>query len=210
TTSNQIGGIMGFQPTGTLVVPTSARVQELADPATTALQTHKSESGPLFTRRPCKDDVVQGEIADCFLLAAINAIIIRPEGPDFIQAIFRDSGNGSVIIRLYKGGSYHYLRIKKTVVREYEGKMLGVKYGTGKVLHGQGALWVSLLEKAYTSFMVTAPLGSPTTYKSLEHGAGMHAMAAIVGGDVGPATFSGLPEVRAINNTLFLLTQELS
>lgn len=201
---------MSFKPAGALVIPQGAAVTVLADPSTTPMQTHKSASGPLFAHKPCKDDVVQGEIGDCYLLAAINAVLSRIEGPEIVQSMFLDSGNGEVVIRLYKAGAFHYLRMRKTLVHEYESKTLGIRHGTGKVLHGQGALWVSLLEKAYAAFMRAPAVGANPSYKHLEGGAGMDAMAAIVGGGVGISTGSSLEDIQVIRDTLFALTEELS
>jgi hypothetical protein len=201
---------MSFKPNGALVIPQGAIVAALADPSTTPMQKHKAVNEPLFTRSPCKDDVVQGQIGDCYLLAAINAVLSRAEGADLIQSMFLDSGNGEVVIRLYKAGNFHYLRVRKTLVHEYESKTLGIRHGTGNILHGQGALWVSLLEKAYTAFMRAPAGGGLATYKHVEGGAGMDAMAAIVGGGVGVSTGSALADIQVIRDALFALTEELS
>ena len=200
---------MPYPSDGTLVVPQGRTIKILPDPVTTDMQKHKTVSEPLFEHKPCKEDVLQGEIGDCYLLAAINAILVQADGPDLLESIFRDNKNGYVTIRLYKEGAFRYLLVRKTVVHESKNKLLGVKYGTGKVLHGQGALWVSLLEKAYVAFMRVPP-DTPVTYKNIEGGAGQDAMAAIVGGGVGFATGSALKDVSAIRDILFQLTDQLS
>lgn len=200
---------MPVQPNGALEVPKGETVLVVADPATTRMQTHQSSIGTLFTRMPCPDDVVQGEIGDCYLLASINAILRMPEGPDLIQSIMKDNGNGTITVRFYKAGRFQYISIGKSIVKEYKAKTLGIRHGTGKVLHSQGALWVSLLEKAYAAFMRTASQGPNPSYKDLEKGSGEEAMQAIVGG-TGVSAAASVSEIDELRQIYLCLTEELS
>jgi hypothetical protein len=182
---------MAFSPKGLLEVPHGVQVQTMPDPGLAPLQAHRKVDQPLFDHAPCMEDVRQGEIGDCYLLGAINAIMRQPEGSDVIQHLMHDDGNGMVTVRLFKDAGYHYVRLRKTVVHEYRGSFLGKRYGTGRVLHNQGAVWVSLLEKAYLGFILA---DQSKSYKGIEGGGGRDAMKAFLGPGMASPTASGNPE----------------
>jgi hypothetical protein len=169
---------MPFSPHGLLDVPAGATVTKLVDPGVTNLQKHKKSTAPLFLRMPSMADVIQGQLGDCYLLAALNAIMSMPEGPSIILHTMRDNRDGTVTLRLYKGGSFQFISIDKSVVHTAKTRFLGQRIGTGPTLHGQGALWVSLVEKACLAFIRSA---KATSYKGLESGHGTETFEAIMG-----------------------------
>jgi len=95
-------------------------------------------SGPLFPKDPAPDDIQQQQLADCFLLAGVLAILTRERGPETIRGLMKESG-GRVVVRLYdSGGKARYVSIEKSI-RKNEEK------------HNGGAIWATLLEKAYAA-----------------------------------------------------------
>lgn len=94
---------------------------------------------PIFTREPHPDDVNQGAIGDCYLVAALAAIAAR--NPDAIYKMIKDNGDGTVTVRLYEpsptGLTAKYISIAKSVISDEQ--------------KSSGALWVPLIEKAYTT-----------------------------------------------------------
>ncbi|WP_083629280.1 eCIS core domain-containing protein [Tenacibaculum agarivorans] len=54
---------------------------------------------PLFVGTPTIADVRQGNLGDCYLLAALISIV--KTNPDFIKDMMRDNGNGTVTVKLF-------------------------------------------------------------------------------------------------------------
>lgn len=130
---------MSFSPTGSLEWPEGAEIRNLPDPklAKGKFTVHR---GPLFSKPPSVADVQQGAIGDCYLLAALNAILVRPNGPAVIQEIMKDIGL-RVVFRVYERGAPTYVSVNKS----YAYRLFG------SALHNRGAVWVSILEKAYAA-----------------------------------------------------------
>jgi hypothetical protein len=97
-------------------------------------------SQPLFTGVPTIEDIRQGNIGDCYLMAALGAVVQR--NPATIYNMMRDNRNGTVTVRLYKpptadtGAAQTVdIRVNKSLIDD------------GR--RSRGALWVPIIEKAY-------------------------------------------------------------
>lgn len=97
---------------------------------------------PLFPKQISTADIKQGAIGDCFLIAGIYDI--TKKDPNAIYNMIRDNKDGTVTVKLYD---------VKTVENE---KQFTPKYVTfdKSVMksnrHADDALWVQMLEKAYS------------------------------------------------------------
>ena len=115
--------------------------------------TFQRAAGPLFPRDPTRDDVRQGELADCGLLAILAGIVTTE--PWFIQSMLRDVGDGSVLVRFFDVAvqpdatwtfTPSLVRVEKTtIVRDKQDV-----FAKGN-LDKAGALWVAIIEKAYVA-----------------------------------------------------------
>lgn len=99
---------------------------------------------PLFPHAPCKEDVEQNGLGDCWLLAAMGTIANWDS--NHFRNVMKDNMDGTVTVQLYDimpGNVYVPRRItvkKSIVVRQ-----------NGTAGFGGGALWVSIYEKAFTA-----------------------------------------------------------
>ncbi|HEX7900829.1 MAG TPA: C2 family cysteine protease [Planctomycetota bacterium] len=168
---------MAHHPDGLLVVPPKSAVVALSNPGTSKLQTHFKQSGKLFPTIPSVDDVVQGNLGDCYFLAAVLAVLESPDGPEIIETLMKDNLNGTVTVRLFKKaeGQFHYLSVDKSLVYEF--------FST-KVLHATGALWLGILEKAFIKFLAEG------AYNKVSGGHEGEALVALLGGESKAVSFS--------------------
>jgi len=122
--------------------------------------TSQSESGwirtndPLWPvddtgkkKKPTPQDVKQGALGDCYLEAAIGSLAAKK--PNFIYGMMNDRGD-SVVVRLYD------VDVTDQAHPQFQPKYVAVeksvaKKGSGEALYNSGALWVSMIEKAYAA-----------------------------------------------------------
>jgi len=106
---------------------------------------------PLFQGTPSVEDVAQVNLGNCWLEAAVMALVRR--NPSFFIEAMKDHGNGVVSVRLFEknaGGVSppfvpKIIHVRKSVVVENQKKLT---YSEG---YNKGMLWVQLLEKAYAA-----------------------------------------------------------
>jgi len=114
-------------------------------------------SRPLFSKYgPRADDVYQGSIGDCYLLASIGSI--ANANPQLIRERIADLGDGTFAVQFASDGATAYVRVDADLPVSSAG-LVFAKLGR------QGSLWVAIVEKAYAFFRSGA--GS---YASLDNG----------------------------------------
>ena len=107
------------------------------------IEHYEASKEPLFPNgSPRLKDIKQEQIPNCFLLAAMQAIIQHPDGPAFIRGMMRRNDDGTVTVRLFdlKTSNPKYVTVYAAV--------LANRYGS---LNAHKALWVYVLESAYTT-----------------------------------------------------------
>lgn len=105
----------------------------------------------LFEHEPDMYDVNQGYVGDCYFMSTLAALV--KTDPAMIEDMIKDNGNGTVTVRFYRASKQQgapadpvFITVKKTLIEKTNkknGKSLG---------YYQGALWVSLIEKAFSIF----------------------------------------------------------
>ena len=137
---------------------------------------------PLFAEPPRKEHIEQNALGDCYLMAAMMAIV--DAYPNHFQDNMKDNFDGTVTVRLYdvtEGNvpafAPRLVTVKKSVVKMNNSELDAF---------GGGALWVSILEKAYAAAGFHGR-GSETlnvhtsSYGTLESGQAGYAMEHILG-----------------------------
>ena len=134
-----------FQPTSEPAQYVSLELvgQDIVDP--TAAVAYADFSGrPLFVDGPEYDDVIQGNIGDCYFLAALSSL--ADSDPWVVEQMIAPLGDGTYAVRFHRDGGEVYVRADAELPAYY-----GTLPAYAK-LTGDGELWVALAEKAYAQF----------------------------------------------------------
>lgn len=167
----------------TPTVPTAPTTVSLDDPSlltkhTTDTTWKPVEGGKLFVDGVSFDDVVQGSIGDCYMVAAFSSLAAKD--PKIIENAIKDNGNGTYTVRFYEGNGYGTPRpVNITVDGDIAQSAMGsARYGKSR---DSKELWVGILEKAYAQWkggyeavgnggnsgaVFTALTGKPSSYTS--------------------------------------------
>ncbi|MBQ9234780.1 MAG: hypothetical protein IJ167_12215 [Lachnospiraceae bacterium] len=124
----------------------------LCDKRSTGFKDNYSDwsNVPLFTDEPNIEDVAQGDIGDCYMLAGLSALINKD--PQLIKSAMKDEGK-TVVVRFYSlyTGKPYYVRVKKTIPYHlfYPVNSKDKNASIPTALGSTGAFWVKIFEKAY-------------------------------------------------------------
>jgi hypothetical protein len=125
---------------------------------------------PLFNGTPSYQDVVQGAVGDCWLMASLAEVADR--NPAIIRSMFIDNGDGTFTVRFYNNGVADYVTVDKFLPN-----------GGRLYDRPQSDLWVALAEKAYAQENAAGWLGSSqqgvSSYQALSGGYPAWALPAI-------------------------------
>jgi hypothetical protein len=151
-----------FATSGTKVVKTSVKsalsVKSLPEPTAGGGLTYRDFSNhPLFgSSGPSEDDIQQGQVGDCYFLSVLSST--AKVDPWRIRQSILDMGDGTYVVQFSRGSGNAFVRVDGALPT-YSGGTLAYA-DTG----GQGAIWVALMEKAFTFFRGTG------SYSGLEGG----------------------------------------
>jgi hypothetical protein len=141
----------------------------------TITPTYQLVNLPLFSGTPYYQDVQQGRVGDCWLMASLAEVAYR--NPGAIRDMFIDNGDGTYTMRLYNGGTADYVTVDKYLPENPSGATV--------YEHPRGNLWVALAEKAYAEENATGWVGSShkgvDSYQALDGGYPQWALSAITG-----------------------------
>ncbi|MBI4412439.1 MAG: hypothetical protein HY541_08150 [Deltaproteobacteria bacterium] len=120
--------------------------------------TYGPVDGQLVVDGISADDINQGDIGDCYFMAALSAV--ADANPRFLEESIIDQGNGTYSVRFFRNGKPVYVTVDKDLPTEKE----KIHHTDGSITEGddipvygsstdKGELWVSIMEKAYAKMM---------------------------------------------------------
>lgn len=144
---------------------------------------------PLFASTgPSANDIDQGGLGDCWLLAAMGAVARTNQ--NIVRQTVVDLGDGTYAVRL--GGSKYY-RVDADLPTLSATSWTPVYAGLGI----QNSLWCAIVEKAYTHFRTGA-----NTYASLGGGFGVQGLPGLNATSVADKFFNTYANGQAILNDI--------
>ena len=211
-TANQwwTGGGSTRQTLGNLYAGSSATQMErligkwfsgLDRPTAASGTTYRSCSGSLLQSGVSYQDINQGNLGDCYLLAALAGTAYRT--PSTIQNMFTDNGDGTFTVRFFRNGVANYVTVDRYLPTTASGSFYYANRDRGLLYNNTGnELWVALAERAYAQINESGWIGQDNTnsYNGVDGGT-LSAISHITGlsntGYISPLNTSEL--VRAYN-----------
>lgn len=136
--------------------------------------TYTNATGTLFNVGPSLNDIKQGYVGDCYLLAALGSIASRNQ--QAIRDIFDDNGDGTFTVRFFGRNSAgvataDYVTVNRRLPT-YSSIYLYYAGLGAKTSDPNAVLWVALAEKAYAQWNETGRAGRDGTnsYAGIEGG----------------------------------------
>ena len=120
--------------------------QEIRDPTLTAYATgyENFSDEPVFVDGPDYNDIVQGALGDCYLLASLSAL--AQSDPLLIEQMVTPLGDGTFAVRFYNSTTPVYLRVDGDLPIWAPSVLAYADLGPN------GDMWVALVEKAYAYY----------------------------------------------------------
>jgi Calpain family cysteine protease len=168
---------------------------------TTAATYQLAANLPLFAAGgPVYQDVEQGQVGDCWLLAGLAEVADRT--PAVIQQMFIDNGDGTYTVRFFNNGKADFVTVDKYLPN-------------GGYTYDQPVkdLWVALAEKGYAQECGSGWIGTNTpgtsSYGALNFGDPVWSLSAITGktaNDFNITSYLTYPDLNVITNATNIYT----
>jgi hypothetical protein len=139
-----------------------------ASPDNNTNYSYQKASGSLFKNGVSYQDIDQGNVANCYFLAALGAVAFR--SPETIKNMFIDNGDDTYTVRFYNNGVADYVTVDKYLPTNASGKLVYANEGQSPT---NSELWVALAEKGYAQINESAWLGrgnNANSYQAIGYG----------------------------------------
>jgi hypothetical protein len=152
----------------------------------TAGSGYRQVSGSLFVNGPAVTDVHQGDLSDCYFLAALGSLALNR--PAAITSMFTDNGDGTFTVRFFNAGTAKYVTVDRMLPTNSSGALIYDGAGSS-ASDSKNELWVALAEKAYAQINAEGWLdrAAGNSYPAIEEGFCDDALQQVTGG---AATFT--------------------
>lgn len=121
---------------------------------------YQQAAGSLFVGGPSVDDVDQGRVGDCYLLAGLGAV--ARQNPDAIRQMITDNGDGTFTVRFYDNGVAKFVTVNRQLPVNSAGRFVFANDGD-LASSSTNELWVALVEKAYAQVNESGWIGQDNT-----------------------------------------------
>lgn len=137
---------------------------------------------------PSIDDINQGYLGDCYLLACLAEI--ASQRPDAIVSMFTDNGNNTYGVRFYVDGAATYVTVDNQLYGDGFPLFNNALYA--RSLPDEWNIWVNLAEKAFAQLQATTTTGITdgtnkgpgNTWAAIDGGWSVYSLAEITGASV--------------------------
>lgn len=193
------------------IVTTALHVTTLLDTTASYEYRNLPDSVPLFEHDPTIDDIRQGGLGDCYLMAAMAGVILRR--PEHFKTHMRDDNQGNVHVLLYKAvNNPIVITIKKSTV--YKKSTSLMKPPSFKQAYAQDIPWVALYEKAYVAAGFwgnegTGASAETQAYGTISNGLGSIAITHITGEQTFEDTITNFTARSEALGKLYTITKNL-
>jgi hypothetical protein len=153
-------------------------------PVAKAGTTYQQANGTLFGSGAAMTDVHQGNLSDCYYLAALANLALDRSAA--IPSMFTDNRDGTFTVRFFDSGVAKYVTVDRTLPADGNGTLVYDGAGSS-VVDPNNKLWAPLAEKAYAQINAEGWLGHAATnsYPAIEEGFSDDALMQITGGTAG-------------------------
>lgn len=181
TTSTSLGNLAGgssaaqlAELTGKWFLGTDLPSSQVSMDGENFSVSYSACSSPLFgASGPSINDVNQGNLGDCFLLAGLAEVANQDSA--IISSMFTSNGNGTFGVKFYVDGAAQYITVNNSLA------------DGGSIFNHASNMWASLAEKAYTQLQAAGNItgGGPSdgnSWSSIGNGgAAEYALEEITG-----------------------------
>jgi hypothetical protein len=132
--------------------------------------SYQVASGNLFNGTPSRANMKQGQLGDCYFIAALGSI--ADSNPTAVSNMFVDNGDNTFTVRFFaSGGVADYVTVNRQLPTFSNGVLAYSGMGS-RVNDASNTLWIALAEKAYAQWNATGKSGrdGTNTYASIEGG----------------------------------------
>jgi hypothetical protein len=156
-----------------------------SDAAGNLMGSYTEAGGSLFVGGVSADDVDQGSMGTCYLLAGLAGT--ANDKPNMIRNMFTDNGDGTYSVRFFTNGQADYVTVDNMMATRSNGRYLyandGGDNGSQDLVSGNNELWVALAEKAYAQINESGQINQDGTnsYAGISGGNSATAITHITG-----------------------------
>lgn len=131
--------------------------------------SYRSVAGSLFVNGPSYTDMYQGNLSDCYFIAALGSI--AKSSSIAVQNMFMDNGDNTWTVRFYYNGTADYVTVDRFLPTDSYGYLVFAN-ATDSYAWSTNELWMPLVEKAYAQWNETGKEGRDGTnnYYSIANG----------------------------------------
>ncbi len=153
-------------------------------PQAAAGTTYRVVGGALFVNGAAYADVRQGQVGDCYFVAALAEV--ARFSPQVIQQMFTDNGDGTFTVRFFHNGTADYVTVDRALPTTAAGTAEYASFG-GRYDAAGNELWVALAEKAYAQLNEAGWLGhaASNSYAAIDGGYADLALEQVTGRGAG-------------------------